>query len=146
MTLRIDVAKVYAVLLPDGWHNVVDDSFELEAYEYIREPSRAGGHVDIRLGGGAGESGVPTTGFMFMERVAETAKLTGGNVWIKGPITAVLAVREKISSTSGLDEAAKVRKRANEAAQKRERDHIAAEIPEHESEGQALTEASQTDD
>lgn len=39
----------------------------------------------------------------------------------------------------------KVLKLVHEAAEKRAQGHIEAEIPEHESEAQALTEASQTD-
>jgi hypothetical protein len=40
----------------------------------------------------------------------------------------------------------KVLKRAHEAAEKRAQGHVETKVPEHESEGQALTEASQTDE
>ncbi len=37
MSLAIDIDSVKEVLLPDGtWHRVVDDSFEIGAYEYVR--------------------------------------------------------------------------------------------------------------
>jgi hypothetical protein len=42
------------------------------------------------------------------------------------------------------DDAAEVLKRAHEAAKKRAQGHIETTVPDHESEGQALTEASQT--
>ena len=35
MSLRIDVDTVTAVLLADGWHEVADASFVLDAYEYL---------------------------------------------------------------------------------------------------------------
>jgi hypothetical protein len=44
------------------------------------------------------------------------------------------------------EQGAKVLKRAHEAAEKRAQGHIKTTVPEHESEGQALTEASQTDE
>ena len=35
MSLAIDIDRVDAVLLADGWHEVVDFSFALDAYEYV---------------------------------------------------------------------------------------------------------------
>jgi hypothetical protein len=35
MSLYINPGKVTAVLLADGWHDVADDSFDLDAYEYV---------------------------------------------------------------------------------------------------------------
>ena len=35
MGLAIDVEQVSNVLLADGWHGVVDQSFRLDAYEYL---------------------------------------------------------------------------------------------------------------
>ena len=36
MSLAIDVDRVARVLLDDGWHDVADDSFAIDAYEYVR--------------------------------------------------------------------------------------------------------------
>src|ERR1700687_3683462 len=35
MSLAIDIHKVSAVLLADGWHEVTDASFHLAAYEWL---------------------------------------------------------------------------------------------------------------
>jgi hypothetical protein len=34
MSLAVDVDKVTMVLLNDGWHRVVNESFTIDAYEY----------------------------------------------------------------------------------------------------------------
>jgi hypothetical protein len=34
MSLAIDTDEVVAVLLPDGWHTVVNNSFDFDAYEF----------------------------------------------------------------------------------------------------------------
>jgi hypothetical protein len=35
MSLAIDVDIIERVLLADGWHEVADASFEIDAYEYV---------------------------------------------------------------------------------------------------------------
>lgn len=75
MSLAIDVDKVNAVLLADGWHKVADQSFDLDAYEYIH------GSATIHKGG---QGGVTSTGFRFKD---------DGNYVMYGPLTAILAVR-----------------------------------------------------
>ena len=77
MSLAIDVDTVTAVLLSDGWHDVADDTFVLDAYEFIY-----GGQI---LHGG-GNGGVCSTGFNFKEP---------SGAWLCGPLTAVLAVQHK---------------------------------------------------
>jgi hypothetical protein len=79
MSLAIDVDRVTRVLLADGWHEVCEDSFGLDSYEYVE----ANGH--IRHGGG--DSGVCATGFAF--------KTDDGGEYMAGPLTAILAVRYK---------------------------------------------------
>ena len=37
MSLAINIDKVTAVLLPDGWHKVVNESFDIDCFEYIQE-------------------------------------------------------------------------------------------------------------
>lgn len=84
MSLLIDVDHVTAVLLADGWHTVLDQSFELDAYEYVRgmEMKDTLWPTGVRLGGGA-EPLVPATGAVWEE---ETGRICC-------PITAILAVR-----------------------------------------------------
>jgi hypothetical protein len=41
MSLAIDIDQVTGVLLADGWHDVVDVSFEIDSYEYLRGTGRA---------------------------------------------------------------------------------------------------------
>lgn len=96
--MAIDIDKVTAVLLADGWHDVAwrddESTFEIDAYEYIdgdhfRDLMQRGGDGSsaVRLGGGAEEGvGVPATGFMFA---------TGAGEVMAGPITAILAVRTR---------------------------------------------------
>ena len=50
MSLAIDVDRVIQVLLADGWHEVLDDSFDLDAYEFIHSsrPIHKGGQSGPR--------------------------------------------------------------------------------------------------
>lgn len=75
MSLAIDVDKVSAVLLADGWHEVTGASFDIDSYEFL--------HQDVLLHGG-GSSGVCAAGFVF----------TSGDITMYGPLTAILAVRQ----------------------------------------------------
>lgn len=70
MSLEVDAANVHAVLLADGWHNVVDDSFELG-----------------------------DTGFSFTEHLPASTAQSGRRIVTKGPISSILAVREKARQT-----------------------------------------------
>lgn len=79
MSLAIDVDNVTEVLLPDGWHVVYNATFHIDAYEFVD------GHTAL-LGGGE-EPLVPATGFAFVEKQ--------GGPWVTGPITSVLAVRNR---------------------------------------------------
>ena len=85
MSLSIDIGKVFSVLLADGWHDVANDSFVLDSYEYLwRE----------ELVHGGGDSGVCATGFSFVE------SYEGMDIGIvAGPLTAIQAVRvERVKS------------------------------------------------
>jgi len=77
MSLAIDVDEVEAVLLADGWHVVIDDTFDLDAYEFKRDTS---------LVHGGGSNGVCATGFVFEDDDGQ---------FMAGPLTAILAVRWK---------------------------------------------------
>ena len=74
VSLNINVDKVQAVLLADGWHEVVGKSFDLDAYEF---------HDNDVVVHGGGQSGVCATGFRFKTKDGV----------LTGPLTAVLAVR-----------------------------------------------------
>jgi hypothetical protein len=76
MSLNIDTDSITAVLLADGWHEIIPKTFRLDAYEFIEE-----GEI-VHKGG---QSGVSATGFNFQDR--ETHMI------ISGPLTAILAVR-----------------------------------------------------
>lgn len=76
MSLAIDVDKVTAVLLADGWHRVSDKSFAVDAYEFLSE-----GDVERRV-----REGVPSTGATWTE-----AQHAGTRFFC--PLTAILAVR-----------------------------------------------------
>lgn len=84
MGLSIDVDRVAAVLLADGWHKVDFDkgvsSFAIDAYEFIRE-SGQGKAPDLLHGGGQG--GVCSTGAIWAEKGAA----------FFCPLTSILAVR-----------------------------------------------------
>ena len=87
MSLAIDVDRVTAVLLVDGWHTVVADSFELDAYEYVREIEQPEGTVwpaGVRLGGGQ-DALIPMIGATWFE----------GDFRLYCPLTAILAVKLK---------------------------------------------------
>lgn len=81
MSLAIDVDKVVAVLLADGWHDVEDHSFSLDSYEYVWWPK---GADDSQVVHGGGQSDVCATGFEFYESAF---------IKMAGPLTAILAVR-----------------------------------------------------
>jgi hypothetical protein len=80
MSLAIDVDTVTAVLLADGWHDVIDDSFDVDAYEF--EEKIAEGE-DPRLLHGGEHSGISDSGF-----VCRTSQ-----GMICGPLTSLLAVK-----------------------------------------------------
>jgi hypothetical protein len=75
MSLTIDASKVSAVLLADGWYEISDGSFKLDAYEFL-----SGGRTLLVAGSGKAGSEL---GFGFN---------CNGN-YFRGPLTAVLAVR-----------------------------------------------------
>ena len=60
MSLAINTDLVKAVLLADGWHEVADNSFDLDSYEYLSGPGDGAPVVH-----GGGQSGVCATGFTF---------------------------------------------------------------------------------
>ena len=80
MSLAIDIDSVTGVLLADGWHEVINDSFDLDAYEYMQGE----GERRTMLFGGGHEKLIPATGFTFQ---------SAGSEWITGPLTSILAVR-----------------------------------------------------
>ena len=89
MSLAINVDRVEAVLLADGWHEVSLNeqnvsSFTLDAYDFIR---RVEGKDPIVLLSGVSVAGV-LTGVSWLEK----------GVRVSCPLTAVLAVKENIAT------------------------------------------------
>ena len=84
MSLSINIENVTDVLLDDGWHEVEDQSFNLDAYEYQEEWVNYDEKKSQVLHKG-GNAGVCSTGFVFEENGAV----------VMGPLTAILAVRSK---------------------------------------------------
>lgn len=75
MSLAIDVDSVTEVLLRDGWHKVIDDSFDTDAYEFL--------HEGRLLVGGGSVAGISATGATWKER---------DDTWVACPLPAILAV------------------------------------------------------
>ena len=75
MSLALDIDKVKAVLLADGWHAVAGESFMLDSYEYTW------GEEVVH---GGGNSGVCAIGFWFREE---------SDAIYAGPLTAIRAVQ-----------------------------------------------------
>jgi hypothetical protein len=80
VSLYINTNKVTAVLLADGWHDVVPNTFDLDSYEMHD------GAEYLLLGGGQAD-GVCQIGFGFIEE--EEPDTT-----VYGPLTSILAVKE----------------------------------------------------
>jgi hypothetical protein len=78
MSLAIEVNDVVEVLLPDGWHPVVDGSFEIDGYEFL--------HEDIVRVGGGGVEGISATGATWKEPSGE---------WVACPFPQIRAVKYK---------------------------------------------------
>lgn len=85
MSLRIDAQKVVQVLLADGWHQIEPKSFSIDSYEFLEFEDDPAPDSDGFLLHGGGQSGVCASGFTFIE----------GAFAVSGPLTAVLAVRER---------------------------------------------------
>lgn len=79
MSLSIDVDAVTAVLLADGWHDVLEGSFDLDSYEFT-----VGKGNDERILHGGGDSDICAIGFTFAVR---------GGDRLSGPLTSILAVK-----------------------------------------------------
>jgi hypothetical protein len=94
MSLAINVDRVAAVLLQDGWHKVADSggrsSFGMDAYEFV-EPHPDKGRESIPHLRGGQEKLVPATG-------AHWTEPDGAKVFC--PLTAILAVKYPPEKTS----------------------------------------------
>ena len=84
MGLAIDVDKVTHVLLSDGWHEVIDESFTLDAYEYVWNVEHPGGSTQSQP-----YLGLQVAGFEFKDGPEGT--------WLAGPLTSIIAVRRSSS-------------------------------------------------
>jgi hypothetical protein len=91
MSLAINIDKVKRVLLSDGWYVVLNESFALDAYEYLWYPNEDTTKMDAEIVHGGGQSGVCSTGFTFHG----IGNADDGPLWIHGPLTAIQAVETR---------------------------------------------------
>ena len=82
MSLAIDIDEVSEVLLADGWHAVLDESFYVDAYEILGDTRPSKMRVDYSHG----------AGFAFKETLPKSGEV----VWTKGPMESVIAMRTGI--------------------------------------------------
>jgi hypothetical protein len=84
MSLAIEVNCVIEVLLKDGWHEVADRSFTIDAYEFVhRDPGARLSDGDLLVGGGTVD-GVSSTGAAWKEP---------GGYWVACPFPAIVSVK-----------------------------------------------------
>jgi len=98
MSLAINIDKVSRVLLSDGWHDVLDESFTLDAYEYLWFPNEDTTSRDVEIVHGGGQSGVCSKGFTFKSiRVSDSivGHPDDRPIWMHGPLTAIQAVETR---------------------------------------------------
>lgn len=79
--MRIDISKVTEVLIAGTWYEVVDDSFDLDSYEFMEKG---------RCLHGGGQYGICASGYTFRYREPGDHE---GVYHMSGPLTAVQAVR-----------------------------------------------------
>ncbi|OQB75657.1 MAG: hypothetical protein BWX92_02532 [Deltaproteobacteria bacterium ADurb.Bin135] len=87
MSLSININKVTDVLLADGWHKV--KSFDLDSYEYV-DPEWFESYNQKWILHKGGESKITATGFVFI-----SDDPTEYGVTIKGPLSSIIAIKEK---------------------------------------------------
>jgi hypothetical protein len=81
VSLNIRTEDIFAVLLHDGWHEVNDGTFHIDAYEFIE-----GSGYDTLMESALlynGERQGCSTGFSFCS----------GEFMVDGPMTSIIAVR-----------------------------------------------------
>jgi len=87
MSLEIAEENVRCVLLADGWHDVIESTFVLDAYEFAdkNEPTHLGG-----------QSGICATGFKFSShkdvRSEDWPEAPDKVVVLCGPLTSIIAI------------------------------------------------------
>jgi hypothetical protein len=88
MSLAIKVHKIKRVLLIDGWHEIMDDTFIIDAFEIVEEGFEDDKKVyEVILKGGAIKE-ITSTGCGWIEKRASS----GINREVYCPITSVLAI------------------------------------------------------
>jgi hypothetical protein len=86
MSLRINSDNITQVLLADGWHRVMEGTFDIDAYEIHDGAER--GHEFWILRGGI-DKHITSSGFTFKDPDAD-------GEYIRGPLTSILAIRETL--------------------------------------------------
>ena len=94
MSLAIDIDKVEAVLLADGWHYVKGKSFGIDTYDFV-EGKNAQGDFVVVLGGGVCE-GVVSIGAMWREEPLPESDPLREVFTVACPLTSILALRVEL--------------------------------------------------
>lgn len=84
MSIAIEIDNVSAVLLRDGWHEVLNKSFEIDAYEFIHHNDPESQDYEVRVGGGELD-GISAKG-------AKWQNATDGT-WIACPLNEIKALK-----------------------------------------------------
>jgi len=88
MSLAIDIEKINGVLLADRWHEVVNNSFDTDAYEFMQDGKT--------LIGGGQIPGVSATGATWLELFKNASEDGGIEEYVMQvcvPFTSILGVR-----------------------------------------------------
>lgn|SRR3990167_4886169 len=96
MSLAIEEGKIKRVLLADGWHSVIENTFILDAYEYVDGSTTDNKSLPVTTHYG-GQVGICATGFRFTSKRLRDVTESPDDcepVVILGPLTSILAVEE----------------------------------------------------
>ena len=95
MSLKIDEQKVTAVLLADGWHEVVESTFVIDAYEFVDASQVDNKGLPATTFFGGQSPLICTAGFEFTSRRYKDDNNDPYEIEvIAGALTSVLAVKE----------------------------------------------------
>jgi hypothetical protein len=99
MSLAIDVTRVEAILLSDGWHHVSPRTFELDTFQLVTatEEQQQERQFDVLY---PSPSGPAPMGFTFIEQDS----ITGDLRRVGGPVTSVIALRYTTPSVEEAEE------------------------------------------
>lgn len=94
MSLDIEIDHVTGVLLKAGWHQVVENSFTVDAYEYVhREAGNGVGPGELLVGGGS-LPGVSSAGAAWKESEDD---------YVACPVSLIIAVKYRYPTAGASD-------------------------------------------